>query len=184
MYNTAQQVAKEVLNTSGTYSEGGIDSFLDCDPVLRFRYFPEVPEDRCAESSPLRMAPHTDLSVVTLIHQTPCPNGFASLQCKIGDAFINLPPIPNSLIVICGAIATIVSAGKVKTLEHQVLAPTLEHRVGSSRTSSVFFLRPKPDFPIHISTAKTYGFNISLDGDTILFKDWIGRNYIELHTKN
>uniref|UniRef100_A0A914VNZ3 Fe2OG dioxygenase domain-containing protein n=1 Tax=Plectus sambesii TaxID=2011161 RepID=A0A914VNZ3_9BILA len=184
MYGAAQETAREVLNTMGAYCEGGIDSFLDCDPMLRFRYFPEVPEHRCAELQPLRMAPHYDLSIVTLIHQTPCPNGFVSLQCNIGGTFVDVPPIPSSVVVVCGAVSTLVCGGKVKAPNHQVLAPASKQRVGSSRTSSVFFLRPKSDFTVSIPLAKTCGFNTSLTGDTATFKDWIGGNYINLHTKN
>lgn len=177
MYLAAQATAREVLNTIGVSYEENIDSFLDCDPVLRFRYFPEVPEHRCAESEPLRMAPHYDLSIITLIHQTSCPNGFVSLQCEIKDTFMSLPQIPDSLVVICGAVSTLVSGGKIKAPNHRVLAPTLAQRIGSSRTSSVFFLRPKPDFMFSIPLAKKCGFDISLAGETASFKDWIGGNY-------
>jgi deacetoxycephalosporin-C synthase/deacetoxycephalosporin-C hydroxylase len=183
MYSAAQETARVVLNATEATCEGGIDSLLDCDPVLRFRYFPEVPEHRCAEFEPLRMAPHYDISIVTLIHQTPCPNGFVSLQYDVGGTFVDLPHVPASVVVLCGAVATLVSGGKVKAPTHRVLAPTSEQRVGSSRTSSVFFLRPKFDFTISIPLAKACGLNISLTGDTALFKDWIGGNYINLHTK-
>jgi deacetoxycephalosporin-C synthase len=183
VYGAAQDVAREVLKAIGACCEGGIDSFLDCDPVMRFRYYPEVPEYRCSEQEPLRMAPHYDLSIVTLIHQTPCPNGFVSLQCEVGGTFVDLPPMPDSLVVVCGAILTLVSRGKAKAPKHQVLSPSSTQRLGSSRTSTVFFLRPKSDFTFSIPLAKAFGFDISLAGDTATFKDWIGGNYINLHTK-
>ena len=181
VYGATRRTAREVLQTMEAHCEGGIDSFLDCDPLLRFRYFPDVPEDRCAERVPLRMAPHYDLSIVTLIHQTPCPNGFVSLQCEVGGTYVALPPLPDTSVVVCGAVLPLVSGGKAKAPKHQVLAPASAQRVGSSRTSSVFFLRPKSNFTFSVPFAKECGLDISLGGDTATFKDWIGGNYTTMY---
>ena len=183
-YGVAQRTGRQVLNTIGINSHQDIDSFLECDPVWRFRYFPEVPEHRSAEHQPLRMAPHYDLSIITLIHQTPCPNGFVSLQCEINGTYVDLPPVPNSLIVFCGAVLALVSDGQTKAPKHKVLAPSSIQRVGSSRTSSVFFLRPKSSFTFSVPLAKACGFDVSLAGETATFQEWIGGNYVNLHTKN
>jgi deacetoxycephalosporin-C synthase/deacetoxycephalosporin-C hydroxylase len=183
-YSAAQTTAREVLTTIGANHPGGIDRLVDsCDPLLRLRYFPDVPQDRCAEREPLRMAPHYDLSIVTLIQQTPCANGFVSLQCHAGDRQILLPHCPDATIVLCGAVASIVSGGKVKAPRHQVRAPTSEYRVGSARTSSVFFLRPSADFRFSVSVAKACDLDVSLPGPTATFKEWISGNYVTMHTK-
>lgn len=182
LYELAQIIAKEVLRVTGDYSERFIESLLDCDPVLRFRNFPEVPEHRCAEDEPLRMAPHYDLSIVTLINQTKCPNGFVSLQCNFDGTIADLPPLPNALIVMCGAVATVISGGKVKAPIHQVVAPSREKKVGSNRTSDVFFLRPRPDFEVSVPVAKACGLNIASDREKITFQEWIGGNYRNLKT--
>lgn len=178
----AQIIAKEVLRVSGDSSELFKESLLDCDPVLRFRNFPVVPEYRCAEDEPLRMAPHYDLSIVTLIHQTKCPNGFVSLQCNFDGSLIELPPIPNTMIVMCGAVASVISGGKVKAPVHQVVAPSRGQRVGSNRTSDVFFLRPKPELELSVPVAKACGLNIDVDSEKITFREWIGGNYRYLNT--
>ena len=182
LYTATQATAKEALKTIGADCQGGVDSFLDCDPLLRFRYFPEVPEDRCAENKP-RMAPHYDLSIVTLIHQTPCPNGFVSLQCEVGGCFVDLPHIPDTAVVMCGAVAVVVSGGKIKAPFHQVQSPSSKQQAGSSRTSSVLFLRPKADFTFSVPAAKSYGLDISLQGETATFREWMGGNYVNMHTK-
>lgn len=180
LYELAQITAKEILRVTGNYSERFIESLIDCDPVLRFRYFPEVPEHRCAENEPLRMAPHYDLSIVTLINQTKCPNGFVSLQCNFDGTIVELPPLPNALIVMCGAVATVISGGKIKAPIHQVVAPSREQRVGSSRTSDVFFLRPKPEFEMSVSMSKSCGLNIFSDREKITFQEWIRARYRNL----
>ena len=184
LYRATQSTANEVLKTIEAKCVGeNIDSFLDCDPLLRFRYFPEVPEDRCAEQKPHRMAPHYDLSIVTLIHQTPCPNGFVSLQCEVGGDFVDLPHVPQTAVFMCGAVAVVVSGGRIKAPYHRVQAPSSKQQIGSSRTSSVLFLRPKPDFTFSVPAAKSYGLDISLSGGTATFKDWMGGNYVNMHTK-
>lgn len=177
LYDLAKTVAKEVIRASTDYSEDYLDTLVDCDPVLRFRNFPEVPDHRCAEDEPLRMAAHYDLSIITLINQTKCPNGFVSLQCNFDGDVVDLPPLENALIVMCGAVASIITNNKVKAPMHQVVAPTRDLRVGSDRTSNVFFLRPKPEFELSVSVAKSCGINIDVDKEKTTFEEWIGGNY-------
>ncbi|OKI04838.1 cephalosporin hydroxylase [Streptomyces sp. CB02923] len=180
MYDATREVARQVLKTTGTEPEGGTEAFVNCEPLLRLRYFPEVPAHRSADAEPLRMAPHYDLSMVTLIQQTPCPNGFVSLQSEVGDTFVGLPAKPDTVLVFCGAVATLVTGGQVKAPRHHVAAPGRDRIAGSSRTSSVFFLRPDSDFTFSVPLARKCGFDISLDGDTATFKDWIEGNYVNI----
>ena len=178
----AKEIAKAVLDAVDAKLDdnGNVDEFLQCDPVLRLRYFPEVPEHRVAEKEPLRMAPHYDISTVTLIHQTPCPNGFVSLQCEIDGVYSDVPAVPDTLLVICGAVATLVSGGKIKAPRHHVVAPGRDKRVGSGRTSSVFFLRPTSNFEFDVRKARAYGLDVSLKGDRATFGEWIGGNYVNI----
>lgn len=180
LHGVAKEVATHVVTAAEGRPADGVESFVDGEPVLRLRYFPEVPADRVAEEQPLRMAPHYDLSIVTLIHQTPCANGFVSLQCEVGDTFADLPAVPDALVVFCGAVATLVADGRVKAPRHHVAAPLREQRAGSSRTSSVFFLRPSPDFAFSVDRARECGFDVSLPDGTATFGDWIGGNYVNI----
>jgi len=182
LYGVAQETARAVLSAVGTYNGANMDALLDGDPVLRFRYFPEVPEHRVAERVPLRMAPHYDLSIVTLIHQTPCANGFVSLQARIAGEMVDLPAVPDSVLVLCGAVATLVTEGAAPAPRHHVAAPPAELRAGSCRTSSVFFLRPSPSFTFSVPAARKHGFDVSLTGETATFGDWVGTNYLAMHT--
>lgn len=143
-------------------------------------YLTEYGGSRAAENEPLRMAPHYDLSIVTLIQQTPCANGFVSLQCEITGIMVDLPARPDAVVVLCGAVGTIISDGKVTAPRHHVAAPPADRRVGSSRASSVFFLRPSSDFAFSVPRAKELGFDVSLTGERATFADWIGENYIDI----
>jgi isopenicillin N synthase-like dioxygenase len=182
-YKMSQDAARIVLRSIGGQHGDDVDRLVDCDPVLRFRYFPEVPEDRCAERQPHRMAPHYDLSIVSLILQAPCPNGFVSLQVEIGGTFVDVPPLPDCLVVFCGSVATLVSEGKIKAPKHQVVSPGAAQRIGSDRTSSVFFLRPKPEFSFPIALARACGLDVELAGEVATFGEWCGTNYKEMHVK-
>lgn len=181
-YAITRNISRTVLSATDAVLDEDIEDFLRCDPLLRFRYFPEVPEDRCAEQEPQRMAPHYDLSLITTIQQTPCANGFVSLQCEVGGRYVDLPPIPGHVVVFCGAVAPLVSGGRIKAPRHRVASPSLHQRVGSARTSSVFFLRPKPDFRFSVALARSSGLDVDFAGDTATFGEWIGSNYVNLRT--
>jgi len=181
-YATTQEAARSVLIAADAKLDEDMDAFLDCDPLLRFRYFPEVPEERCAEQEPRRMAPHYDLSIITTIQQTPCANGFVSLQVEVDGRYVDLPPIPGCMVVFCGAVAPLVTGGNIKAPRHQVVSPTIRQRVGSARTSSVFFLRPKLDFRFSVPLAKACGLEVEFTGETATFGEWIGNNYVNLRT--
>ncbi|MDM5179171.1 2OG-Fe(II) oxygenase family protein [Massilia sp. DJPM01] len=182
LYGVAQETARALLMAVDPHSGQDLDKLLDCDPVLRLRYFPEVPEHRVAECEPLRMAPHYDLSIVSLIHQTACANGFVSLRAQIGGETVDLPVMPDTMLVLCGAIATLVTQGAVPAPRHHVAAPPARLRAGSGRNSSVFFLRPSPSFTFSVPEAKKYGLDVCLDTDTATFGEWIGSNYVAMQT--
>ncbi|OAQ67220.1 cephalosporin biosynthesis expandase/hydroxylase [Pochonia chlamydosporia 170] len=180
MYAASQDTARVVLEAVNAKPVNGIDDFLDCEPLLRLRYFPDVPENRVAEEEPLRMGAHYDLSTITLVHQTACVNGFVSLQCEVDGEFVDLPTKPDTMVVFCGAVGTLVSKGKIKAPKHRVKSPGRDQRVGSSRTSSVFFLRPKPSFSFNVPQAIEWGFNIRIPTETTTFGDWLGGNYVNM----
>jgi deacetoxycephalosporin-C hydroxylase len=181
LYAAAKEAAALVVRANGTYDGGDLDRLLDCDPVLRMRYFPEPPAHRAAEHEPRRMAPHYDLSIITLIHQTPCANGFVSLQAEVGGTMVDLPAVPDAIIVLCGAIAPLLTRGVVPAPNHHVASPDAANLAGSDRKSSVFFLRPSIDFSFSVPAARSYGLDVSLDAETATFGDWIGTNYVTMH---
>ncbi|MEU7022557.1 2OG-Fe(II) oxygenase family protein [Streptomyces sp. NPDC046203] len=205
LHTAALDAARIVMEAAGTYdgpgegtgegpgdghgggTHGGAghrdsDVLLDTAPVLRLRYFPEVPEHRVAEHEPRRMAPHYDLSLVTLIHQTPCANGFVSLQAEMDGRMVDLPHVPDAVVVLCGAVAPLVTRGAVPAPRHHVRSPESGLREGSARTSSVFFLRPSTEFGFSVPKAREYGLEVdTLDGETATFGDWIGTNYVTMH---
>lgn len=146
------------------------------DNLLRCRHYPDVPEHRAAELEPMRIAAHHDVSFFTLIHQTPCANGFVSNQCCVGNAFVGVPTVPNTIIAQVGALLAILTEGDARCPPHRVAAPPRRLLKGSARNASIMFLRPPPDYPFSVSTAHRLGFAERLRGKTARFGDWIGAN--------
>jgi len=156
-------------------------AIIPVEHLFRFLYYPDVPPHRAYENEPLRIAAHYDVSIITMIHQTPCPNGFISLQCDIDGKFVDTPTITGSMLIQCGAIMALLTNGKAKVPRHQVLAPPLARMVGSNRTSSVFFVRPLPNFPVDLALARRCGMAPSVVGDKSTFGEWVGAVYTEIH---
>ncbi len=129
----------------------------------------------------MRIAPHYDLSIITLIHQTPCPNGFVSLQAEVAGKWVSVPSVPGTVLVLCGAVTTLATSGQVPAPRHQIAAPPASQLAGSDRTSSVFFLRPGPGFAFSVTEAKRFGFNVSLTGEHATFGEWVDNNYTAMH---
>lgn len=177
-YELALEIWKQIIKASCE----NIDIKLDYDPLFRFRLFPEVTKERCAEIEPLRMAPHYDISMVTIIQQTACENGFVSLQCESETGIIEIPHKQNCVVVNCGAVATIVTNGKVKAPIHSVKSPAKDMKVGSDRTSSVMFLRPTSEFEFSVSQAKANGIEVALEQERASFGEWMGVNYVNMRT--
>jgi len=180
-YKISQQTAKAVLTSMDVHQSTDLDALLDCEPVLRYRYYPDIPEDRCAELQPNRMAPHYDLSIVSVIVQTPSPNGFVSLQVEVDGEFVELPSRPGCAVVFCGSVAPLLSDGKIKAPMHKVVSPSIAQREGSYRTSSVLFLRPKREFSFSVPLAKSLGMGTDLVGERATFGEWCSDSYMEMH---
>lgn len=83
-----------------------------------------------------------DLDVITLLHQTPCDNGFVSLEAKLGEHFYKVPAIRGTLVVNLGEIIRLLTGGKVKATVHRVVRPPKNQHRGSARDVAVFFQAP------------------------------------------
>jgi isopenicillin N synthase-like dioxygenase len=112
---------------------------------LRYLQYPDVPRDACADvdgSVPDRMATHFDLDVITLLHQTPCKNGFASLEAEVGGRFVKVPAIRGTLVVNLGEVIRLLTGGRVRATLHRVARPPRHLHQGSARDVTVFFQAP------------------------------------------
>lgn len=113
--------------------------------IIRHLSYPDVSKDR-AEGSPVRMAAHADIGLISLIFQTPSHNGYTSLQVKVGSDFVDVPAVRDTLVILCGQVLTCLTNGKVPAAIHRVVNPPPDHSIGSARTSTVCFFNPPDDF--------------------------------------
>ncbi len=112
---------------------------------LRYLQYPDVPLAACSDiegNAADRMAAHFDLSVITFLHQTPCANGFVSLEAKLGEDFVKVPAIEGTLVVNLGEVIRLLTGGRVRATVHRVVRPPRELHRQSARDVVVFFQAP------------------------------------------
>ncbi|GAA4463227.1 isopenicillin N synthase family oxygenase [Nibrella saemangeumensis] len=112
---------------------------------LRFFQYPDVPLNACADvpgNGTDRMAAHFDMDVITLLYQTPCENGFISLEALIGDEFVKIPAIRGTLVVNLGEVLRLLMGNFIKATIHRVVRPPQRYHLGSARDVLVFFQAP------------------------------------------
>lgn len=146
----------------------------DGDSLIRHLFYPDVPHNRCSDINEYkeRMAPHHDLDIITLLYQTPSPNGFISLQAKINDKFINIPPIRNTLVINFGEVLQILTNGLVKAVEHKVISPPSYIKNNSYRTSTILFFMPNQDLYV-CPLNSMYNKYCENENKPVKFKEWI-----------
>ena len=105
--------------------------------VMRFLAYP-------ACDHPLRMAAHYDDTLLTIIHQSVPPNGFAALQVQLeqGSDWQSVVPNDDEFVVNVGEALTFLSGGVVRATKHRVIGPPADQVTGSERTSLAFFQLP------------------------------------------
>jgi len=150
--------------------------------ILRMLRYPDVSEERASDAGgPVeRLAPHHDSGVITLLHQTPCANGFVSLQGLIEDEWVGVPAVKDSLVVNFGEVLSMLTDGEVKATMHRVLSPSRDQLIGSARRSLVMFWQPPPDFIVKPLKDSTFSSAIS-DSKDMTFSEWYRNMVAKLH---
>mmetsp|Transcript_28581 Transcript_28581/g.51958 ORF Transcript_28581/g.51958 Transcript_28581/m.51958 type:complete len:335 (-) Transcript_28581:177-1181(-) len=148
--------------------------------TLRLLRYPDVSPERASDAGgPVeRMAPHHDIGVITLLHQTPCANGFVSLQGLVEDEWVGVPAVRDSLVVNFGEVLSMLTDGAVKATMHRVLSPSRDQLIGSARRSLVMFWQPPPDFIVKPLKDTTYG---DTDATDLTFSEWFRNAFARLH---
>ncbi|KAI3854823.1 hypothetical protein MKX03_004216 [Papaver bracteatum] len=114
---------------------------MDCNECLSMNghYYPACPEPELT----LGTSKHSDPTFFTILLQ----DYIGGLQFLHQNHWFNVKPIPGTFVVNIGDILQLISNGKLKSVEHRVLA----NRVGP-RISVACFVRPSIN-----SSAKLYG---------------------------
>ncbi|CAD6573811.1 MAG: hypothetical protein CYPHOPRED_005212, partial [Cyphobasidiales sp. Tagirdzhanova-0007] len=110
---------------------------------LRMLHYPPVYNDRRpmeSNAEDIRAGAHTDYGSITLLFQ----HGVSGLQVQKGGKWIDVPPIPGSLVINIGDALEFWTCGLFRSTLHRVVMPrTAAER--SSRYSLAFFVQPDGD---------------------------------------
>ena len=116
--------------------------FADCmslhTSIMTLNYYP--PEELRSE---LRMAAHTDVSLLTILVQTPSSHGLEILapSSHAAESWIAVPHVPGSYVVNIGDCLQHWTQGRLRSTFHRVVGS--ENGQAEERLSVGFFAAPK-----------------------------------------
>lgn len=123
---------------------------------------------------------HKDSGVLTLLLVEPDSEG---LQVELGpDRWIEVPPVPDALIVNIGELLEVATGGYLRATRHRVRAP----RPGTDRVSIPYFLNPALDALVPIislpSELAALSRGVEADPDNPIFNTY-GENAWKSRTR-
>ena len=110
---------------------------------LRCVLYPDQAE--APEDGALRYGPHTDFSGFTILRQDAAPGG---LQVKAGGAWIDVRPVPGTLVINAGDLIQRWTNDRWVSNVHRVVNPPRDRTTGTRRLSIVLFTGPNSDAEI------------------------------------
>lgn len=109
----------------------------DFQALLQLNSYPICPDPTRA----MGMAPHTDSSLLTVLHQS---NGISGLQVsRDGFRWVPVHPVEGALVVNVGDLMHILSNGRFKSALHRAVVSAVHHRV-----STAYFYGPPKDVEV------------------------------------
>ncbi|XP_010520599.1 PREDICTED: gibberellin 3-beta-dioxygenase 3 [Tarenaya hassleriana] len=99
----------------------------EIQPFLQLNSYPVCPEPDLA----MGLAPHTDSSLFTILHQANIP-GLQIQRSERGGAWSTVDPIPGGLVVIMGDVFHMLSNGRFNNVMHRVVVNSTRHRVSAA----------------------------------------------------
>ena len=148
---------------------------LKCSFLLRYLNYGEASTDD--DSDNIRMGAHADVSLMTIISEIGCPNGFHSLQLKFGDKWISVPPKKKAILVQFGEILRYISKGQINSMLHRVIMPPTNLNQGSNRSSLIMFIIPSDDVKFYTLDGAFPQIHKALQSKLVTYKDLIAEVY-------
>lgn len=171
------------------YQEEYLHSFCrngDTISVMRlFHYFPYKMADQQfpAYHDRIGSSAHTDWGFLTLILQQ---NGVTGLQFFHDGDWMDIPPVPDTLLVNCGDYFSLLTHGEYISPLHRVISEGVE------RTSGVFFFYPDYDARIPVLGKQQYSLltnqkksaDSKIDPGETPFGEFIRKKWEQVQRKN
>ena len=129
---------------------------------LRLLHYPPIPANAITEGKFARMPAHTDWSTMTLLFQDSCGGLQVESPTQPGS-FIDVDPIPGTLVMNIGDLLMRWSNDYLKSTSHRVQLPprqeryTGDERLTRARYSIPYFVTTDPDTVIECLTGRFEG---------------------------
>ncbi|XP_051136965.1 gibberellin 3-beta-dioxygenase 1-like [Andrographis paniculata] len=133
MHELARKTAIMILESMGAAVAGNIDlaAYMGTR-ALQLNYYPVCPDPTHA----LGLAPHTDTTVVTVLHQN-----YEGLQVfEEGEGWVEVSPVAGGLVINIGDFLHMMSNGRFASALHRVIPDKMNERI-----SMAFFTMPLPE---------------------------------------
>jgi isopenicillin N synthase-like dioxygenase len=115
--------------------------------ILTVNHYPPLPPAPSTRNDELdvRVAAHTDVSMFTVVAQTPAPGGRGGLQVyhAATDTYRTVPPVPGALVVNIGDCLRDWSGGRLASTRHRVAL--IPESGAAARFSLAYFVSPDHD---------------------------------------
>ncbi|KAF7830238.1 gibberellin 3-beta-dioxygenase 1 [Senna tora] len=132
--------------------------------AVQLNYYPRCPEPNRA----MGLAPHTDTSLLTILHQSQTKEGLQIF--KEGVGWVRVQPEPGALVVNAGDLLHIISNARFPCALHRVTVNRLHHRY-----SVAYFYGPPVDYVVSPLAATC---------EAARFRGVTVRDYIGIKSKN
>eukprot|EP01041_Mallomonas_annulata_P014429 gene14429-30711_t len=122
--------------------------------ILTLNNYPHIDHHIISKQGQMRVAEHTDVSMLTIVAQSPCQtlDGSGGLEIQAVDGhWVRIPYQPNTLVVNIGDCLSDWTQGILKSTRHRVSLPSITPNNDTGvtdnnrRMSLAFFLSPDYD---------------------------------------
>lgn len=100
-----------------------------------------IPGGGASTTLDIRAGAHSDYGSLTLLFQQPSDTGGLQVQIPSTEAWLDVRPVPDSIVVNIGDALEFWTAGRLRSTLHRVVFPRSEQEAGD-RHSIPFFVQP------------------------------------------
>lgn len=147
--------------------------------IMTMNHYPHLSEDMAIQPGQLRIAEHTDVSMLTIVTQSPTFDGGGLEILLPSGEWHPVQYLPGSLIINIGDCLMEWTRGKLKSTKHRVSLPKLQKiPLDNSRFSIAFFVSPDFNAPLSWPSSEKDSLDRSLDNviekssSSITYSQW------------
>lgn len=122
MESLALEVARALAHALSLPPMFFVDKMVNPTSILSCNHYP--PMDSSTHKERHRIAPHTDVSLFTIVAQEPFASGDGGLEVFVGGSWVPAPPIPGCVVLNVGDCLSDWSNGQWKSTLHRVAHPS------------------------------------------------------------